>query len=175
MQKSTDPGGLRSWIWIAAAFVAAAIVFIDQWTKQHFAANGPDFQQPIIPGFLDLIYHENHGIVANVPLPNILTISLTIIVMIAVLYGMHRSSGDRRRIIEVIALAELFGGAMGNLIDRMTQGYVFDWILLFNRSAINIADIAIIEGAFVYILWRWFIKTQEKKTIVMPVTEHPHS
>jgi len=62
------------------------------------------------------------------------------------------------KMVQAVALAEIFGGALGNLIDRVTRGYVFDWILLFGQSAINIADIAIIEGALVFIGWTWLEK-----------------
>lgn len=157
MQKSTHPRGVIIGIWTAAALTAAVVVLIDQFTKRLFFSYGPEHHRTLIQNVLETIYYENLGIVANFPLPLSVTITITIIIMIVVAMGVAKSVRTHK-IIQAIALAEIFGGALGNLIDRITQGFVFDWILLFGQSAINIADIAIIEGAVVFIGWRWFEK-----------------
>lgn len=55
-----------------------------------------------------------------------------------------------------IALALILGGALGNLVDRATTGYVVDFLLVYYRDwyfpAFNIADSAISVGAALLIL-----------------------
>jgi signal peptidase II len=165
MQEGTHPRGVIIGTWTAAAFTAAVVVLADQLTKRLFLSYGAEHHNALIPNFLETIYHENQGIIANFPLPLPVTITITIIIMVVIAMGVMRSV-QTNKIIPAIALAEIFGGALGNLIDRLTQGFVFDWILLFGQSAINIADLAIIEGAVVFIGWKWF----EKRNAPRPET-----
>ena len=48
----------------------------------------------------------------------------------------------------------LLGGAAGNLLDRLREGYVTDFVKLPRWPAFNVADIAITIGvvALVYVL-----------------------
>jgi signal peptidase II len=154
MQKSPHPGSLVFKSWSAAALTAAVVVFADQLLKKHFLSLGSDCRHTIITNVLELVRHENTGIVANIPLPLPLAIGVTAVIMAAIAIAISRSS----HMIETVALAQIFGGALGNLIDRLTRGFVFDWILLFGQSAINIADIAIVEGALFFMGWKWFEK-----------------
>ncbi len=89
--------------------------------------------------------HENYGILANLPVPRLLIILITIVVLYfatsAWVAAWRRN--DRK---SVFALLILIAGALGNLWDRIQWGFVFDWILLFQRSVINLADIFIAVG-----------------------------
>lgn len=55
-----------------------------------------------------------------------------------------------------MALALIAGGAVGNLYDRLLYGYVVDFIDLKLWPVFNIADCAVVAGAFLLaiILWR---------------------
>ena len=63
------------------------------------------------------------------------------------------SAVDKR---QVIALALILGGAIGNVIDRIAYGYVVDFIQVYYDvwyfPAFNIADSAITIGAILFIL-----------------------
>jgi lipoprotein signal peptidase len=57
------------------------------------------------------------------------------------------------------------GGALGNIYDRMVYGYVFDWILLFESSIVNVADMAVIVGVVWYaIMWQQSELDDDTKT-----------
>lgn len=129
--------------------VLAAVVafFVDQATK-YFARGFTDGTGPF-PQILTTVHHHNEGLVANLPVPLPLIILITIVVLGLVLW-MLRSAIERKNVFGAISLGVLIGGALGNFVDRLTLGYVFDWILVFSRSAINIADICILLGALVY-------------------------
>ena len=64
-----------------------------------------------------------------------------------------------------LGLAFVLGGAIGNLIDRVNQGYVVDFILVhwkhYNFPAFNIADSAIFIGACLLILDA-YLKSKEE-------------
>jgi signal peptidase II len=57
--------------------------------------------------------------------------------------------------LESLALALILGGALGNVYDRLTLGYVVDFIVVHYQDyyfpAFNIADSAITVGAFLLI------------------------
>lgn len=131
----------------------AVIVFsLDRVTKT-FISELTIERLPIPKGLVTLVHHENFGIIANVPLPLAITVAITAFVIVLVL-GATWTAIKEGKARQAGALGVLLGGAVGNLFDRVTQGYVFDWILLFGRSAINLADIAIVLGALWYFILR---------------------
>lgn len=75
----------------------------------------------------------------------------------------------RTRNLEVFGLALILGGALGNLYDRVTLGYVVDFILVYYNEAkqfpaFNIADSAITAGAGVILLDAFLKYKQEKQS-----------
>lgn len=113
---------------------------------------------PVIPGLFSLSYVENHGaawgMLAGQQVLLITFSALTLAFLIwkrrhlfAPLWG-----GD-------ITMILLFGGVIGNLIDRVREGRVIDFLDFYWRTshfpAFNIADAAICCGVFLYILTQW--------------------
>ena len=62
-----------------------------------------------------------------------------------------------------VALALQFGGALGNLIDRITIGHVTDFISVGNFAVFNVADSCITVGVLVMIIGIWQKDRQEKR------------
>jgi len=58
----------------------------------------------------------------------------------------------RAKLIERLALALLFGGALGNAIDRWRWGYVVDFIHVEHWPTFNIADMALSVGVGLLLL-----------------------
>lgn len=152
MQEGTHARGVIVALVCAAAFEAAVVFGTDRLTKTTFAQPSFASSQTIIPRVLETIQHHNFGIIANFPLPPPVTILVTLFVLALVATAILRAA-ERGALRAVVALGILFGGALGNLYDRITMGYVFDWLLLFERSAINLADVAIAFGAISYVLF----------------------
>lgn len=84
---------------------------------------------------------------------------LAIIVVIAILYYFPRVPREEWALR--LALCLQFGGAIGNLIDRLHQGYVTDFISVMTFAVFNIADASISIGVVILILSMWF-KEQKK-------------
>jgi signal peptidase II len=61
-----------------------------------------------------------------------------------------------------IALGLQFGGALGNLTDRLLIGYVTDFISVGTFPVFNIADASISTGVVVLIGGMWIIERQQK-------------
>lgn len=76
-----------------------------------------------------------------------------------ILYELRRLPADQKLMGWVYGL--IGGGAVGNLIDRLLQGYVVDFVLLhydrFYFPAFNVADMALSCGAA---LWIWVMLTE---------------
>lgn len=73
----------------------------------------------------------------------------------------------RKNMFFVVTLGLLGSGALGNLVDRMSLGYVRDFLSfdLINFPVFNVADMALVTGVFMlvaYIIWV-FVKSEIKE------------
>lgn len=80
-----------------------------------------------------------------------LLIVFSLVLMLAVLayFIVYRSSLG---FAERLAFALIFGGGIGNLIDRVMNGYVVDFINIYIIPVFNVADIAISCGCVLFAL-----------------------
>lgn len=106
------------------------------------------FSTPVLE--LNLVYSENPGInfglLADNGLGNQFVLAGIAIVVCAVMVTILLG---KRRLSHAIAGGMIFGGAMSNVLDRITFGYVFDYINtpvlgMNNPFSYNVADIFIV-------------------------------
>lgn len=137
---------------LACAALAATSLGIDQASKYALRAH-PVHDWPW-PGFFALTEHSNFGLIANTPVPRPMILAITFGIML-VLTRKIFMGGRKDNHRENLAFALILGGAMGNFIDRLYSGYVFDWIMVFNISIFNIADVAIAGGLawYAWLIW----------------------
>jgi signal peptidase II len=134
------------------SLVGAAVLVLDQITKLVVtAALSPYEIVEAVPGFFNLVYYLNPGAAFGILNRSgftgkliLIGISIGALVLIA---SMVRGSKDR---LYTYALSLIAGGAAGNLVDRIRQGSVVDF-LDFHISghhwpAFNVADSAISVG-----------------------------
>ena len=80
---------------------------------------------------------------------------LIAISLLAVLYIPWLINQYKKNILIVIGLLLILGGAIGNLYDRISYGYVIDFIYLhiaeFYWPAFNVADSAISLGVLLFL------------------------
>lgn len=147
MQKSFDPGTIKTTITV---FLVTSVVFyIDRISKQFFLTQAND--QIIIHNLLAIIKHKNTGLIANLAVPMEFIIFVSLGAMLFISIALYQTIKDNDLMI-TLSLSLIIGGAVGNFFDRITHGYVFDWLLFFNRSVMNFADIAIGSGIILYLL-----------------------
>ncbi len=79
----------------------------------------------------------------------------TLVGMSAVLAAFIRSALDKKSISEQLGLGLIFSGAASNLYDRLSRGYVVDFLTLkfgaLKRLIINLGDAAIALGSMLYV------------------------
>ena len=85
---------------------------------------------------------------------------LAFVVAIAILYYFPRV--PRSEWAMRLAMVLQMGGAVGNLIDRLTQGTVTDFISLGKFAVFNVADASISVGTAVLILAVWLSERRQK-------------
>ena len=130
---------------------AALVVVLDQlfkyWITIELASGG---QISIIPKILELTYLENtgaaFGIFENSRWPLAAVSLVGVIILIAVI--MRYDGGFWGN----LGLASVLGGAAGNMVDRILQGYVVDMFQFkpINFAVFNIADCFITIGAVLF-------------------------
>ncbi len=147
--------------------VATGVVILDQLTKLLVLRQMSVHQSiPVIPGFFNLTRIHNPGgafgfMASQTPGIRVLLfigISLLAAGFILYLYG----NTPRQYAWLLAALAMIFGGAVGNLIDRIRFGAVVDFLDFYlsdlHWPAFNIADSAISIGMAVLVFHILFKK-----------------
>lgn len=132
----------------------AALVLADQLIK-HWAVNvlEPVGSMPLIPYVVELHFVLNQGmafsLLSGKQLFLIVTTSAALLLVAYWLF--FRSRGDR---LQQAALILVLSGGIGNLIDRVLNGEVVDYInLLFMHFAVfNFADICVCVGVGLWVL-----------------------
>jgi signal peptidase II len=144
------------------SIVAALVLIFDQLSKQlsklWIGATRPRIE--LLPGFLDLVYVENTGVIFGFwhnHTEVFAGLGIASVVGILVFLYYFRPATT----LGAISFALILGGAAGNLIDRIRLGYVIDFISihlqqLFHWPAFNIADAALTVGIImlIYYLYR---------------------
>ena len=110
--------------------------------------------RPLIHGLLNLTRVHNtgaaFGLMAGQPsmLRTLFFLGVSLVAMGVVLWMFFRLPQNQK--VEHVALSLIFGGALGNVIDRVRLGEVIDFIDVYFRSyhwpAFNVADSAITTG-----------------------------
>lgn len=146
--------------------IASVIVGLDQWTKHlvrtMIPLGGSWSPLPWLEPYARFVHWQNtgaaFGMFQNFGL--VFTI-LAFVVSIAILYYFPRI--PRNESILRLAMAMQLGGAVGNLIDRLTQGTVTDFISVGNFAVFNVADASISVGTAVLILAVWLAEKKQKE------------
>ena len=139
--------------------LAAVLLILDQLTK-HWAVLNCQSSIPLIPGVLELIYHENDGIAWGLfsGASQILSVLTAVFCALMVLLYIKKRKSLLR--ISRFTLALIFAGALGNCIDRIFLGYVRDMVYVsaINFPVFNLADSCIVIGAGLFIIEVLFCK-----------------
>lgn len=139
------------------AAVASAILLLDQGSKSVVRATMSPGAAPVplLGDLLRLTYVRNTGAAFGMfPGQPVMFAAVSIVVLagIAIYWWRVRP----RRALLVFALGLLAGGSSGNLIDRVTQGRVTDFIAVPLIPVFNVADMAILTGVGLLMWWLLF-------------------
>ena len=146
--------------WLALV-LSLSVFAVDRWTKYLVETNLTFWDtRHVIPGFFDIVRSQNPGVAfglfatSNIRFRSIILIGFSVlaILVLAVLLTRIRR-WDRPT---GLGVALVFGGALGNVYDRLRAGTVTDFLDFYYGTyhwyTFNIADTAICVGAGLLIL-----------------------
>lgn len=147
--------------WLALVALLLAGCRADQATKAWAMRQFKDEPRTMVPGLLEFRYAENRAIAfsmlkdvpGEVRTPLIYGLAGISLLALAAYAWTRRREGALR----MIPLAMILAGALGNLQDRLTHGYVVDFVRVHWREAwsfpiFNLADSLISVGMALLIL-----------------------
>ncbi len=136
--------------------IAALVVLLDRLTKWIISQNIPLHDSvTVIPGVFQLTHVQNQGAAFGLfsESPSEWKVAMLIlfsVAALAVVSALLWKNGNAMN-ATAIALSLVFGGALGNLWDRVASGRVIDFLDFYLGShhwpAFNVADSAIVVGA----------------------------
>jgi signal peptidase II len=146
--------------WKIFLIVAVAAIALDQgsklWARQALTEG---HSVPLIDGFWDWRLSFNHGasfnLLESVGGARVILSVLGLAALGAIAWMVARARDDAGR--TVVGLGLIFGGAAGNLIDRIGSGVVTDFALWHWKDRafwpmFNVADAALVIGVALLLL-----------------------
>lgn len=148
--------------------LAACVIALDQLTKWAIMGLMQPPRVIEITSFFNLVVGWNRGVSfglfnndspLNVWILSILALSIVVVLTIWL------ARTDRRTV--ALGLGLIIGGAIGNVIDRLRFGAVFDFLDLhafgYHWPAFNVADSAITTGAVILVADSLFARPEVRK------------
>lgn len=126
---------------MAGGAIALVAMAFDVWSKSRWFGS----ETVILPRVLALTAHENNGLLFDIPCAWQVVSMVTALLLIGLLAYAIRASLVTPLML-TIGLWLIIGGGLGNLYDRLAFHFVRDWLLLFGRSAFNVADVCVLLG-----------------------------
>jgi len=166
--------------YLLLASIAGAVITIDQLIKMyvhtHFILHET---VDVIPGFFNLTYVRNEGAAFGIfstshdTFKRLFFLTMPPVALLIIL-ALLRTFQDHER-LAITSLSLVFGGAIGNYIDRLRFGYVIDFLDFhiqerYHWPAFNIADVAIVTGVGFLMYLEW-VKYRESTATQTPPQE----
>jgi signal peptidase II len=160
------------------AMIALLVVALDQFTKQLVLRFlGYAEEKVIIGGFFKFVHWGNTGAAWSLFRGNNEVLAGVAVAALLVLF-LSRHHFDSRTLLSQVAFGLIFGGIVGNLIDRVWARHVIDFIYFYVQShsgteigfpAFNVADSAICTGVGLVFLITW--QSDKKAKPIEPPSE----
>ena len=146
----------------------ALIVIADQaakyFTVLYIPAAGA---QPFIPGILQITYVRNTGAAFSSFEGQQWLFALIFLVLTGLIFWEYFKKPMGFTKLERFCIAAIYGGGLGNMIDRVWHGYVVDMLdisPLLEYPVFNLADCFVVVGAVLgAVYYLWFYDKYDKK------------
>ena len=151
----TPPLGWRLGV---AGGVALVVLLVDQLTKLAVRAVGDALHMTVIPGVIDFVFVRNIGAAFSMGEGHGVAFALlALAVIVAIVVYLLRA--PQLAHLEVVGMAMVAGGAIGNAIDRLAFGFVTDFIAttFIDFPVFNVADIGITLGVVLALFGYMFL------------------
>ena len=151
---------------LKALSISGIVVILDQITKnivKHQMELGETFN--VIGNLVRLTFVENKGLAFSIKVSNLgFFTAISFVASMVVLYYLYKYRDGG--ISTYVPLALIFGGAVGNLIDRVLFNKVVDFIDVgissYRWPVFNIADSAVSVGLIWFLIISWSFKDKEE-------------
>lgn len=141
--------------------VVSILIGIDQWTKYLALTNlKPVGSMPFLDGLLNLTFVENRGVAFGMfSGQRWLILAFTAIISIGIVIYYFKMPKTREFTWVRGCLLLVFSGAIGNIIDRTTRGYVVDFFdfAFIDFPVFNMADIYVVVGVSILMVLILFV------------------
>lgn len=132
------------------AAVAILVLVLDQLTKRLIVQAIPRGSSETVLPFLDLVHVRNEGVAFSSFAGQPWIVGLLVLAALGALtYWFVRNRSVR---YAWLAAGMLAGGAVGNVLDRLIEGAVIDFLKPPNWPAFNLADCSIVVGMVVLVV-----------------------
>ena len=156
---SSDNDRLGIRVAFACLLMSVVIVVLDLWTK-GLATESLTLYRPVeITSWLNMTLAHNYGAAFSFlsdagGWQRWLFTGLASVVTVVLIVWLFRLTAREK--LTAVGLGMIIGGAVGNLIDRVVNGYVVDFIDVYYQGwhwpAFNLADSAITGGVILLLL-----------------------
>jgi len=140
--------------------VAVVVFAIDRVTKAWVTENIPlGTARPVIGDYVRIVHAQNTGAAFGLlPERTTLLSVLSVVAVLAIVYYYRQIASNSALVSATLGMQ--LGGAFGNLLDRITQGYVVDFVDVgvgdIRFWAFNVADSSIVVGIILVTLALWY-------------------
>ncbi len=112
----------------------------------------------LINNFLYITYVRNTGAAWSMfSSRSVLVLIISSFIILGIILHVYKNRPKKR--MEKIAYSLIIGGALGNLINRITYGYVIDFIDIkifkYDYPIFNLADSFIVIGVILLVIYTW--------------------
>ncbi|WP_029321392.1 signal peptidase II [Butyrivibrio sp. AE3004] len=144
-------------VFLIADFVAIILlVAFDQFTKFLAVTHLMDQDSIVlIPGVLELTFLKNRGAAFGILQDQkVFFVMIAIMILIVIAYVLFQLPMEKKYTILQIILVMIASGAAGNMIDRLKNDYVVDFIsfVIINFPIFNVADIYVTVSTILFII-----------------------
>ena len=136
--------------WLRAGFVLAAVLVLDQVSKALVRSSLALGQEESVFPLVAFVHTRNRGVAFSALEGHTSLVTAVIALAVVALVVYFATHADRPRAWLPTGL--LAGGALGNVIDRLHQGFVTDFVKLPAWPVFNVADMAITFGVLALLL-----------------------
>jgi len=147
------------------AAIAGLVILLDQITKQIIRTNlslGQVYRPDLwLSEYARIVHWKNTGAAFGLfqSMGGVFTILSFVVAAVIIIY--YPQVPERDWTVR-IAMGLLLGGAIGNLIDRLTYGHVTDFLSVGSFPVFNIADASISTGVVILFFGMWMQEREAK-------------
>ena len=144
--------------------ISSLLIILDQITKLYAKNTFINNPLVIIQNVLELNYTENTGAAFGIMKGKFyIFYIITFLVILFIIYILYKTNLNNKYLPFLVSLLLIFSGSIGNLIDRIKNNYVIDFIYfkLIDFPLFNLADSYITIGAILLIYLFIFIYKEE--------------